>query len=41
MPRSSAERRFLERYFVKYSLRPFGYYCLTAGLFALLWINLK
>ena len=33
--------RFLERYFVKYSLRPFGYYCLAAGLFALLWINLK
>jgi undecaprenyl pyrophosphate phosphatase UppP len=24
----------------KYSLRPFGYYCLAAGLFALLWINL-
>ena len=33
--------RFLERYFVKYSLRPFGYYCLAGGLFALLWINLK
>lgn len=33
--------RFLERYFVKYSLRPFGYYCLAAGLFALLWINLR
>jgi undecaprenyl-diphosphatase len=33
--------RFLERYFVRYTLRPFGYYCLAAGLFALLWINLE
>jgi undecaprenyl-diphosphatase len=33
--------RFLERCFVKYSLRPFGYYCLAAGLVALLWINLR
>jgi undecaprenyl-diphosphatase len=32
--------RFLERYFVNNSLRPFGYYCLAVGLFALLWINL-
>src|SRR4051794_36943895 len=32
--------RFLERYFVTNSLRPFGYYCLGAGLFALVWINL-
>lgn len=33
--------RFLERYFTKYTLRPFGYYCLAAGLFALLWVNLR
>ncbi|HET9647003.1 MAG TPA: hypothetical protein VFP34_02090 [Microlunatus sp.] len=33
--------RFLERHFTEYTLRPFGYYCLAAGLFALLWINLR